>query len=254
MNGKVYFVGAGPGDPGLLTVRAVELLNSADVVIYDSLVTSEIVGKIPGRVRRIAVRKSPRARGLTLQEMCSLMVAYARSGETIVRLKSGDPLIFGRTWEEIEPLEREGIEYEIVPGITSALASAAFAGIPLTDRRFSSSFAIVTGHEASGKTTGSVDWGSLAKSVDTLVVLMGVSTMTTYCGKLLDAGAEPTAAVTIVSNASRNDQAIFRTTLGEVVNGVPGECGDLCTVVISMKKTASILAEQPAAIHKGVYR
>lgn len=254
MSGKVYFVGAGPGDPGLLTVRSVELLKSADVVIHDSLVTREIIQKIPAEVRRIAVRRSPRARGLTLEEMSSLMIAYAKSGETVVRLKSGDPLIFGRTWEEIEPLEREGIEYEIVPGITSALASAAFARIPLTDRRFSSSFAIVTGHEAKTKITRSVDWGALAKSVDTLVVLMGVSTMSTYCGKLLDAGAEPSAAVTVVSNASRSDQKIFRTTLGEMADGVPEEYGDLCTVIISLKKTTPVIAEQPTAVYKGTYR
>lgn len=251
MKGKVYFVGAGPGDPGLLTVKSLELLNNADVVIYDSLVTREITNLIPPRASRIAVRKSPRAKGLTLQEMGNLMVAYAKSGETVIRLKSGDPLIFGRTWEEIEYLEREKIDYEIVPGITSALSSAAFAGIPLTDRRFSSSFAVVTGHEASGKTTESVDWGNLAKSVDTLVVLMGASTIRDYCSKLLEAGALASASVTVVSNASRPDQEILRTTLGEVAGGSAEECGDLCTVIISMKSTPPLLLEGSTDICAG---
>lgn len=251
MKGRVYFVGAGPGDPELLTVKALELMKRADVVIYDSLVTKEIVQFIPESVRKIGIRKSPRAKGLSLQEMCSLMIAYTNSGETVVRLKSGDPLIFGRTWEEIEYLKNAGIEYEIVPGITSALSSAALAGVPLTDRRFSSSFAVVTGHEAKGKSTGSIDWNTLAKSVDTLVVLMGVSTVKEYSRKLLDAGVEPSAVVTVVSNASRIDQKIFRTTLEEVKEGIPEEYGDLCTVIISMKNLATPLIEEPVRTYLG---
>lgn len=245
MKGKVFFVGAGPGDPGLLTVKSVDLIKSVDVVIYDSLVTKEILDLIPSEVLTIAVRQAPRSKGLTLQEMCGIMIDHAISGEKVVRLKSGDPLIFGRTWEEIEFLNREEIEYEIIPGVTSALASAAFAGIPLTDRRFSSSFAVVTGHEAKNKLTGSVNWGELAKSVDTLIVLMGVSTITDYCGKLLDAGVEPYARVTIVSNASRNTQKIFKTTIGEIVEGVSERYGTLCTVIINIRTPSLHIAEEP---------
>lgn len=252
MQGKVYFVGAGPGDPGLLTVKSLELMRNADTVIYDSLVTPEILRLIPSSVRRIAVRKSPRARGFDLKEMCSLMIAFAASGEIVVRLKSGDPMIFGRTWEEIDFLKSAGIGYEIVPGITSALSSAAFAEVPLTDRRFSSSFAIVTGHEATSKRYCSVDWDSLSRGVDTLVVLMGVSTIANYCGRLHDAGVEGDAAVTVVANASRADQKILRTTIGEIVKGLPDEYGDLCTVIISMRKPAALSLEQPVGTYTGV--
>lgn len=244
MKGKVYFVGAGPGDPGLLTLKSVELMKKADVVIYDSLVTDEILRLIPSTVRKIPVRKSPRAKGLSLKEMGSLMIAFASSGEVVVRLKSGDPLIFGRTWEEIEFLESEGIEYEIVPGITSALSSAAFAGTPLTDRRFSSSFAVVTGHEANNKTSESVNWRNLSKGVDTLVVLMGASTLKDYCQKLQEAGVDDSASVTIVANASRSNQKILRTSLGEVLRGLSEDYGDLCTVIINLRKPVDIPLEQ----------
>lgn len=254
MKGKVYFVGAGPGDPGLLTLKSVELMKRADVVMYDSLVTNEILRMIPPNVRKVAVRRSPRAKGLNVKEMGSLMIAFAASGEVVVRLKSGDPLIFGRTWEEIEFLEREGIEYEIVPGITSALSSAAFAGIPLTDRRFSSSFAVVTGHEASDKANSSVNWGNLAKGVDTLVVLMGASTLGDYCRKLHDAGIDDSASVTIVANASRSDQKITRTSIGQVLQGLSEDYGDLCTVIINLRKAAEIPVEEAVGTCSGVRR
>lgn len=255
MAGKVYFVGAGPGDPGLLTIKSLELMRSADVIIYDSLVTTDILREIPDNVRKIAVRKTPRAHGLGLQEMCSLMIAFAKSGEKVIRLKSGDPLIFGRTWEEIEFLRSEGVTYEIVPGITSALSSAAFAEIPLTDRRFSSSFAIVTGHEANAKKSHSVNWEGLAKSVDTIVVLMGVSTISDYCSRLHDSGVEDEAAVTVIANASRQGQKILRSTIGEIRKGIPDGYGDLCTVIISTGKAMCIpKLENPVEAYSGVRR
>lgn len=249
MRGKVYFVGAGPGDPGLLTVRSVDLIKKADVVIYDSLVTDEILHLIPSNVRKIAVRKSPRARGLDLKGICSLVIAFASSGETVVRLKSGDPLIFGRTWEEIEFLKHEDIAYEIIPGITSALSSAAFAEVPLTDRRFSSSFAVVTGHEAENKARDSVDWNSLAGCADTLVVLMGASTLMDYCRRLHDAGVDDSAAVTIVANASRVNQKILKSTIGDIVEACPEDYGDLCTVIINVKGAKGRSLEDPVKTH-----
>lgn len=236
MSGKVYFVGSGPGDPDLLTVKALKLIRSCDLVIYDSLVTDEIIALIPDSVSKIAIRKKPRSVGLKLPDFVHLMIENAIAGKKVVRLKSGDPLIFGRTWEEIDLLDREGIEYEIVPGISSSLSSAAFSLTPLTDRRYSSSFAVVTGHEADGRENRRVRWKDLAKSVDTIIVLMGVATARSYCEKLMDAGIDGSRQITAVFNASRKNQRIVRTTLREVAeNGLTDRYGDLCTVIINLR-------------------
>lgn len=234
MKGKVYFVGSGPGDPDLLTVKAHNLLDTADVVVYDALVTRGIVERISPNAVRIPVRKSPRGHGMNIEEIGNTLVSLALGGNSVVRLKSGDPLIFGRLWEETEFLDSAGIPYEIVPGITSALSSAAFARIPLTDRRFSSSVAIVTGHEARDKKYHSVDWAQLAKSVDTVIVLMGASNIAEYSRKILESGIEGNILLTVVCNASRNNQKILETTLAEAAYGDFDLKEDLCTVIISL--------------------
>lgn len=234
--GRVYFVGAGPGDPDLLTVKAVKLLKSADVVIYDSLVTQGILDLIPLTLTRIPIRKNPREQGMNIREIVDLMVEHAQRGELVVRLKSGDPTVFGRLWEEASLLEEKGVPYDIVPGISSALYAAAVSRTPLTDRRFSSSFAIVTGHESSEKSTRRVVWEKLAGAVDTLVVLMGASTIREYTGRLLAAGANPNCVVRAVFNASRDNQKIIETTLEEASKGLPKEYGDLCVVIISLTR------------------
>ncbi len=235
MSGKVYFVGSGPGDPDYLTLKALKLLRSSDLVIYDGLVTKSVIRKIPNSVHRLAIRKDPHAKGIAMEEFTKLMVKNAMAGKTVVRLKSGDPLIFGRTWEEIDALENAGISYEIVPGVSSAFASAAISRTPLTDRRFSSSIAIVTGHEADAKSASSVDWTQLARSVDTLIVLMGASTISSYSEKLMEAGADGNAPVTVVYNASRENQKVIRTTLSGASGGIPLYLGDLCTVIINLR-------------------
>ncbi len=239
MSGIVYFVGSGPGDPGYLTIKALKLLRSSDLVIYDSLVTREIIRKIPNSVHRVAVRMSPHSKGMKMKELTELMVRHALGGKIIVRLKSGDPLLFGRTWEEIEPLEEAGIKYEIVPGVSSAFASAALSKTPLTDRRFSSSVAIVTGHEANNKLSTSVNWGLLAHSVDTLIILMGASTIADYSEKLIEAGVDGSATVTLIFNASREDQKMIRTTLARVSGGLAMNFGDLCTVIINLRSEST---------------
>ncbi|HYV99853.1 MAG TPA: uroporphyrinogen-III C-methyltransferase, partial [Candidatus Acidoferrum sp.] len=173
--GKIYFVGAGPGDPKLLTIRAFELLHTADVVIYDRLVSQEILNLIPKSVEKIYVGKLPQCKGGICQtEINTLLIEHARSGKLVVRLKGGDPFIFSRGGEEAEELMKEKLRFEIVPGVSSALAGPASAGIPLTHRGYSSSVAIVTGHEDPSKICSKVDWAKLASAVDTIVILMGV--------------------------------------------------------------------------------
>jgi uroporphyrin-III C-methyltransferase len=233
-DGKVFLVGSGPGDPDLLTVKALKLLNSADVVIYDSLVTQAILNLIPERAIRIPIRGTPRAHGLKMQEVADLMIKHAQRGDLVVRLKSGDPLIFGRLWEETAFLDEKNVPYDIVPGISSALYSATVSRTPLTDRRFSSSFAVVTGHEATENSTHRVNWEKLAGAVDTLVVLMGATTIKSYAGKLIEAGANPEATTRIVFNASRDNQKVIETTLEEASNGISTKYGDLCVVIISL--------------------
>lgn len=242
MKGKVYFVGSGPGDPDLLTVRAQDLLTTSEVVVYDALVTDEIVKRIGPNAVRIPVRKSPRGRGMSIDEIGNTLVDWAHKRKSVVRLKSGDPLIFGRLWEETEYLDSAGIPYEIVPGITSALSSAAFARIPLTDRRYSSSVAIVTGHEARDKKSPSVNWADLARTVDTIIVMMGATNIAEYSKKLLDSGVDGSVLLTIVCNASRNDQKILETTLVDAAYGDFTLHEDLCTVIISLGSSPTKMA------------
>lgn len=229
----VYFVGAGPGDPGLLTVKALKLLQSADVVIYDGLVTSDILDLINVTAKKIPMRRDPREKGLSIEEVSRVMIYYASQGKDVVRLKCGDPLIFGRTGEEIDQLNISGIDWEIVPGISSALSSAALSETVLTDRRNSSSLAIVTGHESKDKKASAVKWDKLVDAVDTIIVLMGSSNVSEYCKKLVSAGMDQRSTVTMVCNTSRTDQKITRITLGQASNPQRSAPGDLCTIIIS---------------------
>lgn len=231
--GKVYFVGAGPGAPDLLTVRALNLLRGADTVVYDSLVTDEVMALVPDQVEKIAVRSKPRDKGLEAAEIGNIAARKALDGNTVVRLKSGDPLVFSRIGEEIDCLTGMEVEFEIVPGISSAFFSAAVSRTMLTDRRYASSLAIVTGHEARGKTRPRVDWEMLARAVDVLIVLMGASNLTDYCRQLRNAGMDGRCAVTLVGNASRGDQAITSITLDEACGGGAKIPSDLSTVLIS---------------------
>src|ERR1700683_1476748 len=170
MNGKVYLVGAGPGDPELLTVKALQLLRTADVVLHDDLITPGILQLISLGAEVQNVGKRCGSKTMRQEEINFLMVARAASGLRVVRLKSGDPLIFGRAGEEIEALRRAGVDYEIVPGVTSALGAAAAAGIPLTHRQASSSLVLKAGHRATGN--DDQDWKELAASRSTFVLYM----------------------------------------------------------------------------------
>src|SRR6202167_136954 len=204
MNGKVYLVGAGPGDPDLLTVKALRLLRSADVVLYDDLVAPEILKLIPpsADVRNVGKRSGSKA--IRQEEINFLMVTLAASGLQVVRLKSGDPLIFGRAGEEIEALRRANVEYEIVPGVTSALGAAAAAGIPLTDRRMASTVVIAAGQRADEDSAS--DWRRLAGNESTFVVYMPGSDYGEIADRLLSAGFAKEPPCAIVSRATTRQQ------------------------------------------------
>lgn len=215
--GKVFICGAGPGDPKLITIRAIEALNNCDVVLYDRLVCKEIIDQIPVKSEKIYVGRSI-GDSTTHQDITNdLMVKYAKSGKRVVRLKGGDPFIFGRGAEEAEFLFKNNIQFEIIPGITSAIGSAAYAGIPLTHRRFASSIAIVTGHEDPKKRESTVKWDTLAKTVNTIVILMGVEKLEYISHKLIKAGMSKESDVAIIENGTTKKQRIVKGNLSNIV-------------------------------------
>ena len=163
IHGFVYFIGAGPGDPGLLTVRGQQILNDADVIIYDRLVSLQILQLLPDDTPKICAEALPGCHPERMQVLVDLMVDNATKGLKVARLKGGDPLLFGRGSEEIEPLIAKNIAFEIVPGVTAALGASAYSGIPLTHREFSSAVAFITGHEKAGKPDSFLHWPEIAK-------------------------------------------------------------------------------------------
>ncbi|MDQ0256610.1 uroporphyrin-III C-methyltransferase/uroporphyrinogen III methyltransferase/synthase [Evansella vedderi] len=198
--GKVYFVGAGPGDPKLITVKGAELLAQADVIIYDRLVNLELLNYGKKEAHRIYCGKTPNYPSISQEEINEIIVEHALEGKAVVRLKGGDPTVFGRVGEEASFCLEHGISYEIVPGITSGIAAPTYAGIPLTHREFSSSFAVVTGqkrkdHDPKGD---EIRWEGLAKAVDTLVFYMGVKNLPYIRENLLLHGRDQNTPVALV--------------------------------------------------------
>lgn len=213
--GKVFLVGAGPGDPGLLTIKAVELLRKADVVIYDRLVSKSILELVPKRAKKIYVGKSSGKHELSQEKINELMINTALDDKKVVRLKGGDPFLFGRGGEEAEALADNHIDFEVVPGVTSALATPVYAGIPLTHRDYSSSVAIVTGHRAKNAETV-VNWSNLAGSVDTIVILMGVESLESTANKLMEGGLDPNTPVAIIEWGTLKRQRSLIGKLGRI--------------------------------------
>lgn len=189
-SGKVILVGAGPGDPGLITVRGLEALRRAEVVVYDRLVPGALLEEAPASAERIYVGKAPGRHPLDQATINGILIEGARAGRLVVRLKGGDPFLFGRGGEEVLALRQAGVPVEVVPGVSSALAVPAVAGIPLTHRGVSSSVALLTGHGAAGP-GAPVRWAAVARAVDTLVVLMGMQTLPAIVEQLLAAGLPP---------------------------------------------------------------
>lgn len=214
----VYLVGAGPGDPGLLTVRGAELLRSADVVVYDRSSVASLLDLAPADAERLGVGKTPGGPTVPQETINELLVTRGRQGQRVVRLKGGDPFVFARGGEECRALDDAGVPYEVVPGITSAIAAPASAGIPVTLRDSSTSFTVVTGHEDPTQVgdDGSVDWDAVARVGGTIVLLMAVDRIGAIADRLVAAGRPPATPAAAVRWGTRPEQATVRATLGTI--------------------------------------
>lgn len=216
VHGKVFLVGAGPGDSKLLTIKAAELLKTAKNVVYDRLVSEEILQLIPESAKKIYVGKESGRHVVPQDKITELLVKLALEGRDVIRLKGGDPFIFGRGGEEAEVLAEKGIAFEIVPGVSSAVVAPMYAGIPLTHRDFASSVAIVTGHQA-GDGERPIKWVKIADSVDTMVILMGIESLETIIGKLVVGGVNSDIPVAIIEKGTSRQQRSVTGTIASIV-------------------------------------
>lgn len=221
--GIVYLVGAGPGDPGLITQKGLECLAKADVIIYDHLLDERLLESAPPETERIYAGKSAAEHAREQTEINRLLVEKAKKGKTVVRLKGGDPFVLGRGGEEAETLARNHIQFEIVPGVSSAIAVPAYAGIPVTHRGMASSFAVITGHEAPDKADSSVDWKKLSTGVDTLVFLMGIQNLPGIVARLLENGRLADTPVAVIKDGTRPGQKTVIGSLRNILDRVKDE-------------------------------
>jgi len=218
--GNVWLAGAGPGDPGLLSVLTLHGLRQADVIVYDALVDNRILELAqPGVLLEFAGKRggkpSPRQRDISLR-----LIALAREGRRVLRLKGGDPFVFGRGGEEALALVAAGVPFRIVPGISAGIGGLAYAGIPVTHREVNSAVAFITGHDSSGLVPDSVDWESLARGAPVLVIYMALKHVEPIARRLLAAGRQPSEPVAVVSKATTSAQRVLETTLGQIAADV----------------------------------
>ena len=247
MTGTVYLVGAGPGDPRLITLRGAEVLRRADVVVYDRLAPSALLDLAPRRAERIDAGKAPGRCPFGQDEINELLVEKAREGKTVVRLKGGDPFVFGRGGEEAMALSLAGVTFEVVPGVTSAVAAPAYAGVPVTHRGLGASFAVVTATLKEGRDN---DLRKVSAAVDTLVVLMAAGKLELVCRELIEAGRSPDQPAAVVSWATTGEQRSVVTTIAELpgLAATTGIEAPATLVVGEVVSLAGVLAwfEQPA--------
>jgi len=257
--GTVYIIGAGPGDPGLITVRGAECLSRADVVVYDYLVSGEILrgasadarlvvsGEIlrgaSADARLVYVGKIGGRHNIAQEDLNQILVDEVLKGNTVVRLKGGDPFIFGRGGEEAEYLQQAGIPFEVVPGVTSAIAAPAYAGIPLTHRAFTSTVAFVTGHEDPAKNESAINWRGIS-TIGTLVFLMGVKNLPRITARLIENGRDPATPAALIRWGTTPDQETLTGTLGDIAALAEEQHFSppaLCVVgeVVSLRRQAS---------------
>ncbi|MFC7421899.1 siroheme synthase CysG [Iodobacter arcticus] len=218
LQGAVYLVGCGPGNPDLLTFRALRLMQQADVVLYDNLVSAPILDMVRRDAERVYVGKKSNNHAVPQEEINQLLVRYARQGKKVLRLKGGDPFIFGRGGEEIEELADAGIAFEVVPGITSAAGASCYAGIPLTHRDYAQSVTFVTGHRRDGEVE--LDWPRLVSPTETVVVYMGVAQVDKICVQLIKHGRNPATPAAMVEKATLSKQRVVVGTLSDLAQKV----------------------------------
>ncbi|MCU1669147.1 MAG: uroporphyrin-III C-methyltransferase [Blastococcus sp.] len=221
--GSVVLVGGGPGDPGLITVEGLRALSQADVVVADHLAPLSLLASLPTDVEVVDASKLPRGRSMAQEQINALLVERARAGKRVVRLKGGDPFVFGRGMEELQECLAAGIPVEVVPGVTSAIGVPALAGIPVTHRGLTHEFVVVSGHVPPGHPDSLVDWAALGRLRGTLVVLMGVDTAPAIAAALIEHGRAPETPVAIISDGSLPTQRVVRTTLAGLPKTVAGE-------------------------------
>ncbi|MCS5613214.1 MAG: uroporphyrinogen-III C-methyltransferase, partial [Candidatus Poribacteria bacterium] len=221
-SGKVYLVGAGPGDPKLITLRGIECLQIADVVIYDFLVNQVLLDLYAPLAEKIYGGKMKGEQEKRQAEINQQMIDCTRAGQTVVRLKGGDPFVFGRGGDEALVLAEAGIDFEIVPGITSAIAVPAYAGIPLTMRDYASSFAVVTGHSAALDSTSPIGWEKIAMGIDTIVILMGIGHLDEITRRLIENGRSPQTPTTLVRYGTTPEQETIEGTLADITQKAEG--------------------------------
>jgi uroporphyrin-III C-methyltransferase len=218
--GKVYLVGAGPGDPGLMTLKGKTLLECADVVLYDALVSPQILAMINPAAEKINAGKRSGRHSLLQSETTQLLIEKAQGNAIVVRLKGGDPFVFGRGGEEMEDLVNAGVSVEVIPGITSGIAAPAYAGIPLTHRHYSSSVTFVTGHESAGKYRPAVNWGAIAQASETIVIYMGIHNLPHITEELFAAGLSTETPIALVRWGTRPEQEELIGTLGTILQQI----------------------------------
>jgi uroporphyrin-III C-methyltransferase len=218
--GKVYLVGAGPGDPGLMTLKGKSLLEHADVVVYDALVSPAILAMIGAKAEKIDAGKRRGRHSKFQAETTKLLIEKARTNAVVVRLKGGDPFVFGRGGEEMSDLIEAGVPVEVVPGITSGIAAPAYAGIPITHRNYTSSVTFVTGHEAAGKYRPEVNWQALAQGSETIVIYMGVHNLSRIIPQLIAGGLPAKTPIALIRWGTRREQEELIGTLITIVERV----------------------------------
>ncbi|MDM5222834.1 uroporphyrinogen-III C-methyltransferase [Peribacillus sp. NJ11] len=220
--GKVYIVGAGPGDPDLITVKATKCIKQADVIMYDRLVNRELLLYGKAEAEFIYCGKAPGNHCVSQGDIHQMLISKSMEGKTVVRLKGGDPFIFGRGGEEAEELVKHGIQFEIVPGITSGIAAPAYAGIPVTHRDWGSTFAIVSGHCVTGK-PDNIHWNHLANGVDTIAIYMGIKNLPYICNQLRSCGKDPQTAIAVIEQGTTGFQRTVIGTIDTIVELVKRE-------------------------------
>jgi len=221
--GKVYLIGAGPGDPKLLTIKAAEAIGVSDVIVYDYLVHPEVLAHSRRDAELIYAGKRAGEPSISQAQINRLLVDRALEGQVVARLKGGDPFVFGRGGEEAEALVEAGVEWEVIPGVSSGIAAAAYAGIPLTHRGHSSSVTFITGHDARGGNKQAVDWPTVAHSADTLVIFMCAETISSIARNLIASGRAPSTPIAIVRWGTYEHQEVYSGTLDDLI--VAGEYG-----------------------------
>ncbi|MCZ0863180.1 uroporphyrinogen-III C-methyltransferase [Methanocorpusculum vombati] len=239
MTGKVYLVGSGPGGLGLLTAKAREVIDSADVILYDQLPGEEVLSTLPASAEKIDVGKYGGCHTMKQADIEALLVAKAQAGGTVVRLKGGDPFMFGRGGEEMETLREHGIAVEVVPGVTSGIAVPECVGIPVTHRSWASQVTFVTGHEDPEKEVSSIDWKWLAGSPGTIVIFMGVKNLPVIAELLIENGKTPETKIAVIERGFRKDQRVTCATLADI-GEVAGRVGVKPPAIIVIGEVVSL--------------